>query len=250
MNSIPKTISLDVTVKTMVQKHISEQFNEEMDDIRNQVLTMGGMVEAQVREACEALMNGNVSLAHRVIQSDAQVNLMEKSIDGNCVEIIARRQPTAGDLRLIMSLHKAITDLERIGDEAAKIALMALELAEMDRPRSDCQELNHLGEHVRKELHDALDSMARMDIRSALDVASEDEKVDKEYESVTRQLITLIMENPSNVSRVLNTLWAARALERIGDHAKNICEYTVYAVTGEDVRHQPLNDEDKKALLS
>ena len=232
-------------------KHISEQFNEEMDDIRNEVLTMGGMVEAQVREACEALMSGNVTLAHHVIQSDAQVNAMEKSIDSHCVEIIARRQPTAGDLRLIMSLHKAITDLERVGDEASKIALMALELAETDRPRSDCQELNHLAEHVRKELHDALDSMARMDIRAALEVAQEDEKVDKEYEAVTRQLITLIMENPNNVSRMLNTLWAARALERIGDHAKNLCEYTVYVVTGEDVRHQPpLNEADKKALLS
>lgn len=234
----------------MVQKHISEQFNEEMDDVRNQVLAMGGLVEAQVREACEALISGNVSLAHRVIQSDSQVNALEKSIDSVCVEIIALRQPTAGDLRLIMSLHKAITDLERIGDEAGKIAVMALELAEMDRPRSDCQELSHLGEHVRKELHDALDSLARMDIRSAFDVASEDEKVDREYEAVTRQLITLIMENPSNVSRVINTLWAARALERIGDHAKNICEHTVYAVTGEDVRHQRLNEEEKQALLS
>ncbi|MBV1871793.1 MAG: phosphate signaling complex protein PhoU [Gammaproteobacteria bacterium] len=234
----------------MVQKHISEQFNEEMDDIRNQVLTMGGFVEAQVRDACEALMTGDITLAQQVIHSDAEVNSMEKGIDGNCVEIIARRQPTAGDLRLIMSLHKVITDLERVGDEASKIALMALELAEMGRPRNECQELTHLAEHVRKELHDALDSLARMDIRSALDVASEDDKVDKEYEAVTRQLITLIMENPSNVSRVLNTLWAARALERIGDHAKNLCEYTIYVVTGEDVRHRPLGEDVKKALLS
>lgn len=234
----------------MAHKHISEKFNEEMDDVRNRVLAMGGLVEAQVRDACEALMSGNTSLAHRVIQGDATVNTMEKSIDSHCVEIIARRQPTASDLRLIMSLLKSITDLERIGDESTKIALMALELAEMDRSRGECQELGHLGEHVRKELHDALDSMARMDIRTALEVASEDLKVDREYEAITRQLITLIMENPGNVSRVLNTLWAARSLERIGDHAKNICEYTVYAVTGEDVRHRYLNEDDKQALLS
>jgi len=234
----------------MAHKHISEKFNEEMDDVRNRVLAMGGLVEAQVRDACEALISGNTSLAHRVIQGDAMVNTMEKGIDSHCVEIIARRQPTASDLRLIMSLLKSITDLERIGDESTKIALMALELAEMDRSRGECHELGHLGEHVRKELHDALDSLARMDIRTALEVASEDLKVDREYEAITRQLITLIMENPSNVSRVLNTLWAARSLERIGDHAKNICEYTVYAVTGEDVRHRYLNEDDKQALLS
>lgn len=234
----------------MAHKHISEKFNEELDDVRNRVLEMGGLVEAQVRDACEALLSGNTTLAHRVIQGDATVNTMEKAIDSHCVEIIARRQPTASDLRLIMSLLKSITDLERIGDESTKIALMALELSETDRSRGECRELGHLGEHVRKELHDALDSLARMDIRTALEVASEDVKVDLEYEAITRQLITLIMENPGNVSRVLNTLWAARSLERIGDHAKNICEYTVYAVTGEDVRHRYLNEDDKQALLS
>ena len=232
----------------MENKHIAGQFNDELEDIRNRVLSMGGLVEEQVRDACEALITSNTKLARRVVLGDEQVNAMEKDIDSHCIEVIARRQPAAGDLRLIMSMLKSITDLERVGDEARKVALMALELAETDRPRNDCHELEHLGEHVRRELHDALDALARMDTRSALRVASEDEKVDREYEAVARQLITLIMENPANVARVLHTLWAARALERIGDHAKNICEYTVYAVTGKDVRHQKLNEKEKKAL--
>lgn len=228
--------------------HISQQFNAELDSVRNQVMTMGGLVENHVLSACTALVEGDVALAERVVDEDFKVNALEVAIDEQCTNIIARRQPTAGDLRLVMMVVKTITDLERIGDEAEKVAKMALELTTDEDVSEQYVEIRHLGGHVSKMLHDALDAFARTDVEAAIKAAAEDEKVDQEYEAITRQLITRMMENPRTIQRGLNVLWAARALERIGDHAKNISEYVIYLVKGKDVRHVTLEQMKKEVL--
>lgn len=230
--------------------HISEQYNLELDNLRTQVLTMGGLVETQIRDAITALVDGDVQKAEQVINNDIQVNSMEVAIDEQCTHIIARRQPTAFDLRLLIIILKTITDLERIGDEAEKIAKMAYELSSMDRPINQYTEIKHLGSHVRKMLHETLDAFARMDVEAAMSVIAEDKEVDREYEAAMRQLITIMMEDQRSIRRVLNTLWSARALERIGDHAKNICEYVVFCVKGKDIRHIGLEQKQQAALTS
>ncbi|HEY9136132.1 MAG TPA: phosphate signaling complex protein PhoU [Pseudomonadales bacterium] len=230
----------------MPHKHISGQFNAELDSLCSEVLALGGMVESQVLNACSALQEGDSELADEVITMDHTVNEKEKSIDEQCSQILARRHPAAGDLRLVLSIIKVIADLERIGDESKKIAHMAIVLSDWDKPKWNYTELRHLGEHVRKTLHDALDAFARMDVDLSLQVVMEDEKVDLEYESMVRQLMTLAMESPSNIQRVLHTIWAARALERVGDHAKNICEYVIYAVKGKDIRHETMEQVQKE----
>jgi len=232
----------------MDNSHISQQFDEELEDVKNKVLTMGGLVETNVQNAIIALVEGNVELGERVVQEDYKVNALEVSIDEQCMQIIARRQPTASDLRLVMMIVKTITDIERIGDEAEKIARMAIELADMERPKNQYQEIQHLGDHVRKMLHDSLDAFARTDIEAALHCAAEDAKIDAEYEAAMRQMITLMMEDTRNVRRVLNTIWSARSLERIGDHSKNICEYVIYMVKGRDVRHTTIEQMQVEAL--
>ena len=232
----------------MDNSHISQQFDEELEDVKNKVLTMGGLVETNVQNAIKALVEANVELGERVVNEDYKVNALEVSIDEQCMQIIARRQPTASDLRLVMMIVKTITDIERIGDEAEKIARMAIELADMERPKNQYMEIQHLGDHVRKMLHDALDAFARTNVQAALDTAATDVQIDAEYEAAMRQMITLMMEDAGNVRRVLNTLWSARALERIGDHSKNICEYVIYMVKGRDVRHTTIEQMQEEAL--
>mgnify|MGYP002713102627 CR=1 FL=1 len=229
-------------------EHISQQFNAELESVRNQVMTMGGLVENHVQNAVTAMVEGDEALAERIVDDDFKVNALEVSVDEQCTQIIARRQPTASDLRLVMMIVKTITDLERIGDEAEKVARMAKELVGMENVSSHYQEIRHLGEHVRKMLRNSLDAFARMDVQAAIDTAAEDQKVDSEYEAIVRQLITKMMEDPRCIKRSLNVLWAARALERIGDHCKNICEYVIYLVKGKDVRHVTL-DQMKKEIL-
>jgi len=228
--------------------HISRQFNAELEEIRNRVLQMGGLVEQQIEQALIALVKGDTALGESVIRDDTKVNKLEVTIDEECSQIIARRQPAAGDLRLVVAVIKTITDLERIGDEAEKIARMAVRLASEERPQNAYAELQTLGNHVRQMVHDALDAFARLDIEAAIRVAREDLKIDQKYDGLMRQMITFMMEDPRTISRMLNMIWAARALERIGDHARNICEYIIYLVKGKDVRHTSLDQIEKELL--
>ncbi|MEY4719564.1 MAG: hypothetical protein RL563_2182 [Pseudomonadota bacterium] len=222
---------------TIIKQHISRQFNNEMEDIRNKVLTMGGLVEQQVDLATRAFMGCDMESAEKVIQQDQLVNTLEKDIDHECTEIMAKRQPAAFDLRMLIATIKIITDLERIGDEAARIAKMTMRLEGADYYQDKYFEIEHLLELVRDMLNGALDAYARTDIEEVVSITAQDSKVDREYTSITRQLITQMMENPRNITRALDMLWAARALERIGDHSCNVCEHVIYMVKGKDVRH-------------
>jgi len=222
--------------------HISRRFNKDIDDLRSSVLAMGGLVESQLSQAIVALVRGDSELGLQVAEDDYKVNKLEVSIDEECSRILATRSPAAGDLRLIVAIIKTITDLERIGDEAEKIGFLASRLAAMDRPSDSYRELKTLGTHVSHMLRDAMNAFARLDVEEALEVVREDERVDEEYEAIQRQCITLMMEDPRSIKRVMNVTWAARSLERIGDHAKNICEYVIYMVKGKDVRHTGISD--------
>ncbi|APZ41776.1 phosphate signaling complex protein PhoU [Acidihalobacter ferrooxydans] len=219
-----------------LKKHISQQFDTELEDIRNRVLAMGGLVEKNVGEAILALVDGDAKLGEVAAHSDYQVNRMEIAIDEECAHILARRQPTAIDLRLVMAVIKTIADLERVGDKAEKIARVAVEMASQDRPGA-FKELRYMGDLARGALHKALDAFARMDVDAAMDVVRGDDLIDEAYKGLTRQLITYMMEDPRNIRRGIDVLWCARALERVGDHSKNISEYVVYLVCGKDVRH-------------
>jgi len=226
--------------------HISQQFDAELEDVRNSVLAMGGLVEQQILHAITALSEGDTKLAETVIHNDIKVNSAEVAIDEECTHIIARRQPAASDLRLMIAVIKTITDLERIGDQAERIARMSQRLAELERPKNQYGELRHLGELVASMLHDALDAFARMDAEAAVAVAKQDLKVDQEYDGVMRQALTFMMEDPRAITRMLDVMWTARAIERIGDHSKNICEYIIYLVQGKDVRHIGLEKMEKE----
>ncbi len=217
--------------------HYSKQFDEEIEHARAQVLEMGGLVEEQLRLALRSLVKGDSELGEQVAENDHRINEFEVSIDEECSRLIARRQPTAGDLRQIMMIIKTITDLERIGDEAEKIGLISAKLAVQERPVSRYRDIRHLGDQVSDMIRQALDAFARRDVLAAIEISHEDRRVDEEYESVMRQGITHMMEDPRSIRRVLDTLWVARSLERIGDHAKNIGEYVVYMVHGKDIRH-------------
>jgi phosphate transport system protein len=213
-----------------ITDHISRSYNRDLEDLRNKVLAMGGLVETQLAAAISAVVSGDSELGLKVARDDYTVNKLEVSIDEECGRVLATRSPAASDLRLIVAIIKTITDLERIGDEAEKIGFLASKLATMDRPTDSYRELKNLGNHVLQMLRDAMNAFARMDVKASLAVVKEDERVDDEYDNIT-------MEDPHSVKRVMNVTWAARALERIGDHAKNICEYIIYMVEGRDVRH-------------
>ncbi len=226
--------------------HISQQFNSELEEIRSHVLAMGGLVEEQIRNATQSLVDGNVELAESVISRDVNVNKAEVSIDEECTHIIARRQPAATDLRLVIAVIKTITDLERIGDQAERVARMGTRLAEVERPKNNYHELQNMGEHVAKMVHGALDAFARSDVEMAIRVSKQDKQVDQEYDGLMRQCLTFMMEDPRKISQMLDIMWAARAIERIGDHAKNICEYVIYLVKGKDVRHITIEQMEKE----
>ncbi|MEO6078599.1 MAG: phosphate signaling complex protein PhoU [Steroidobacteraceae bacterium] len=206
---------------------------------------MGGLVEDLLGKAIAALLEGDSSLGESLAADDLQVNAMEIAIDEECSRILATRGPAAGDLRLIIAILKTITDLERIGDEAEKIGNIASRLAVMERPENKYREIKHMGRIVAEMVHDSLDAFARMDAQAAIKVARRDRAVDEEYEAIQRQCITFMMEDPRSIRRTLEVAWIVRALERVGDHAKNICEYVIFMVHGKDVRHTRLEDVER-----
>ena len=221
-----------------IAHHISENFNKELEDIRNSVLTMGGLVESQIEQAVKALASGDMELAELVIKQDNQIDELEMTIDAECTQIIALRQPAAFDLRLLLTVLRIINELERVGDLAERIAKTAIYLSNNSEGRTDqYYELQHMSGLVRDMLHRALDSFARMSVDNITDITGSDEHVDREYASIIRQLITQMMEDPRNITRSLDMLWTVRALERIGDHSRYICEHLIYMIKGEDVRH-------------
>ena len=222
--------------------HISKRFNKDIEELRSSVLSMGGLVETQLQQAILAMVSGDSELGLQVANDDYKVNELEVSIDEECGRILAMRAPAAGDLRLIVAIIKTITDLERIGDEAEKIGFLASRLAVIERPKDRYRELKSLGGHVSQMLADSLDAFSRLDVERARQVVAEDKQVDLEYEALVRQCITFMMEDPRTITRFMDVTWAARALERIGDHAKNICEYVIYLVLGKDIRHLALHN--------
>ena len=222
--------------------HISQQFNVELEDIKKRMLEMGGAVEQQLAAALTSITSADSGLGTTVMKDDDTIDAMEVAIDEECSLILARRQPAASDLRLVLAIIKTLRDLERIGDESSKIARMAVKLSEEGEFPEGFVEFKHLGDRVSGMVNESLDAFARYDAESALKVARTDREVDKEYSSATRSMITYMMEDPRSITRVLNLLWALRALERIGDHAKNIAEHVIYLVKGTDVRHEKLED--------
>lgn len=232
-------------MEAKIKHHISRQFNDELEDIRTKVLTMGGLVEHQVELATLSFINLDKECAAKVIAQDQMVDDLEKQIDKACSEIIARRQPTAFDLRLLIASIKIITDLERIGDESERIAQFVSRVDSAELLNNHNYEIEHLLDLVKQMLNGALDAYARMEVDQVISITAQDVKVDREYTSIVRQLITHMMENHSNISRALNVLWTARALERIGDHSCNICEQVIYMVSGKDVRHVSREEFEK-----
>ncbi|MEO0437173.1 MAG: phosphate signaling complex protein PhoU [Pseudomonadota bacterium] len=219
------------------RQHISGQFNDELDAMKNHLLEMGGLVEQQLSQALEALLARDSGEAATVIARDEEVDALEMQIDTECSRILARRQPAASDLRLVLAVAKSITDLERIGDEASKIAKQAVKLSEQASFTGGSTELRDLGAHVSEMLRHALDSFARLDVKRALEVMVDDGAVDIEYDEAAKNFVTLMQDDRSSINAVLNLLWAVKGLERIGDHATNIAEQVVYLVEGRDVRH-------------
>ena len=227
--------------------HISKKFDAELESVRSHVLQMGGLVEQQINRAMEALANGDIALADQVIIDDHRVNAMEVGIDDDCTRIIAKRQPTAGDLRMVMTVVKTITDLERIGDEAQKIARMA-KLVHAREPGASPRfsEVLYASNVALDMLKTALDAFARLDVAAAAKVVKQDQIVDEQFRGIMRQLVTFMMEDPRTISACINILFIAKAIERIGDHAKNMSEYVVYLVKGKDVRHITAEEFDRQ----
>lgn len=223
-----------------LKEHISSEFNSELEATRQRVLTMGGLVEQQITEACRALTEGDRLLGEAVAARDWSVNAHEVSIDEECCYILARRQPAAIDLRMVYAIVKASTQLERIGDEAAKIARMAIDLCSQERGGTPLVGIGNLSRQVSEMVRGALDAFARLDAESALAVVRDDERVDSEYEGLMRQCVTHMMEDPRQIGMIMDVIWSLRSLERIGDHACNIAEYVIYLVKGQDVRHTSL----------
>jgi len=223
--------------------HISQQFNEELEDVRSKVLQMGGIVEEQLEKAVRALVSGDAELAASVQANDYRVNALEVEIDEESTRIVARRQPAASDLRLVMAVIKTITDLERIGDEAKRVAKMVKDELNGALSEDIRNELEHMGDLAREMLRTILDAFARTDVETAVQVVEMDQRVDAKYVSITRQLMTYMAQDPTMIPGILDILWAARALERIGDRCENIAEYIFYLVKGRDVRHLSKEDE-------
>ena len=228
--------------------HTNRQFDQELEAIRSRMMQMGGLVESHVRAAASAYLGGDLQAAETVILGDARVNELELAVDNDLGQIIVRRQPAANDLRLILAASKIVTDLERIGDEATKIARMSRERAASGSTAPPLVPIGHLSEVATGMLRRALDAFARLDPVAAARVCGEDAAIDEEFRAILRQLITFMMEDPRTITGALQVVWVAKAFERIGDHAKNIAEYVIYIVRGRDVRHIPLAELERRAL--
>jgi phosphate transport system protein len=220
--------------------HASKQYDQDLEEIRSAVLRMGGMVERQFHDAIKGITERNVPLFDQTIRSDQDVNQMEVSLDAQCVEVIARRQPAANDLRMILAVSKAITDLERIGDESTKIARTGREIMARSLQVIPCQaDIELMTHHAVHMLQTALDAFARLDAAAAGRVIAEDEEIDVRFRAIQRQLITHMMEDSRLIGTAIDVTFIAKSIERVGDHAKNIAEYVVYMVKGTDIRHAP-----------
>jgi phosphate transport system protein len=228
--------------------HSSKQYDIELETLRSRVLEMGGLVEAQILAAINALTSGDLQALNAVILEDHRVNGLEVSIDTDCSQLIARRQPAAGDLRLVLAVIKIVTDLERIGDEAAKIARMGKQSHERSRmPSAPIAAVKHVGDIALGMLRKALDALARLDPVAAASIVREDFAIDEEFRAIVRQLITFMMEDPRTITQSLEILWMAKAIERIGDHSKNMAEQVIYIVKGTDVRHTTVEELEREA---
>lgn len=224
----------------MTDKHLSTQFDAELSGISTRVLEMGGLVEAQVVQAVQALCDFSAESADEILTREAVVNAMEVEIDRDLSTIIARRQPTARDLRLLIAISKSIANLERVGDEAARIARTVQRLVSSgvsSRMRLPMSDLAYEAELATSQLRKALDAFARLDVERALDVLKHDDEIDKEFDGLLRKLITYMMEDPRTISSSIDLVFVAKAIERVGDHAKNLAEVIIYVVKGQDVRH-------------
>jgi phosphate transport system protein len=227
-------------------EHTYKQYDAELESIRTRVLQMGGLVEQQIARAMEGLASGDLLLIDQVINNDHRVNLHEVELDELCSQIISKRQPVASDLRVVMTVIKTITDLERVGDEAKKIAKMAKRIHEEHGAMVPHVELRHSANLAIEMLRQALDCFARLDINTAAEVVRQDKEVDAEFKAAMRQVITFMMEDPRTISRGLDILFIAKSIERIGDHAKNMAEYVVYMVKGRDVRHVSIEEIERE----
>ena len=233
----------------MPSEHLSKQYDNDLETLRSGVLQMGGLVEAQIRGAIDAFSTGNQDLIDQVISTESRVNEYEVNIDNDCSHVIVKRQPAAGDLRLIMAISKTVTDLERIGDEAEKIARMSKQIHERGTTQMQrFANIRHAADIAVSMLRQALDAFARLDVTEAAEIIRQDLAIDTEFRSILRQLITFMMEDPRTISHSIEILFVAKAIERIGDHAKNMSEYVVYMVKGKDVRHTGVEGFEREAL--
>ena len=228
--------------KVSLDQHISRKFNTDLDHLKSQTLLMGGLVEKQLHDAMTALETADSELASRVMEVEKSIDEMEREIDEACLTTIARRQPAATDLRMILAVSRTVRDIERIGDEAQRIARMAIGLSEEGMSPRGYVEARHIANGVRETLRGCLDAFTRFDAQAARETMAKDKQIDLDYRSAVRELVTYMMEDPRSISRVMNVLWTLRALERIGDHAKNICEHVVFLVEGKDIRHGHADD--------
>jgi phosphate transport system protein len=227
----------------MTEKHLSSQFDSELNAVSSRVMELGGMVESQISQAVYALAQFDTESADRVIETEARVNAMEIEIDRELSSIIARRQPTARDLRLLIAISKTTANLERVGDEANKIARMVKSIIESGSARAlPSTELRVAADLASGLLRKALDAFARLDTAAALSILKDDDLIDQEFDGFVRKLVTYMMEDPRTISASLDLLFLAKAIERIGDHAKNIAEFIIYIVKGADVRHTSMQD--------
>lgn len=227
----------------MPEKHLSTQFDSELNSVSSRVMELGGLVESQIRQAIYALSQFSMEAVEQVASIEQRVNAMEVEIDHELSSIIARRQPTARDLRLLIAFSKATANLERMGDEAHKMARMVKSIIESGSARNmPASELRIAADLASGLLRKALDAFARLDTRAALAILKEDDLIDREFDGFVRKLITYMMEDARTISASLDLLFLAKAIERIGDHSKNIAELIIYLVEGKDVRHQPVSD--------